>query len=76
MDKWLRLHAANVRGLGSIPGQGTRSHTLQLRVHVPQLKIPHAAANMEDPVCAAAKSRHRRIVKKISKMIRPSKIKE
>ena len=26
--------------LGSIPGQGTRSHMLQPRVHLPQLKIP------------------------------------
>ena len=32
----LRLHAPNVGGLGSIPGQGTRSHT-------PQLRSPHAA---------------------------------
>ena len=39
--QWLRLHAANAGGLGSIPGQGTRSHMLQLRVHMPQLKIPH-----------------------------------
>ena len=28
------------RSLGSIPGQETRSHTLQLRVCVEQLKIP------------------------------------
>ena len=27
----LRLHAPNARGPGSIPGQGTRSHMLQLR---------------------------------------------
>ena len=33
---WLRLHAPNVRGPGLIPGQGTRSHMLQLRVHMPQ----------------------------------------
>lgn len=26
-----------------IPGQGRRFHTLQIRVHMPQLKIPHAA---------------------------------
>ena len=30
--QWLRLCATNAGGLGSIPGQGTRSHTLQLRV--------------------------------------------
>ena len=29
--------------LGSIPGQGTRSHMLQLRVHMPQPKILSAA---------------------------------
>ena len=28
MVQWLRLHAANARGTGSIPGQGTRSHVL------------------------------------------------
>ena len=31
MVQWLRLHASNAGGLGSIPGQGTRSHMLQLR---------------------------------------------
>ncbi|TEA36880.1 hypothetical protein DBR06_SOUSAS32310013, partial [Sousa chinensis] len=40
--QWLRLHAPNAGGLGSIPGQGTRSHMSQLRVRMPQLKIPHA----------------------------------
>ena len=29
---WLRLRAPNAGGLGSIPGQGTRSHMLQLRM--------------------------------------------
>ena len=33
---------------GSISGQGTRSHMLQLRVHMPQLKISHATMNTED----------------------------
>ena len=40
--QWLRLHAPNARGMGSIPGQGTRSHMPPLRVHMPQLKILHA----------------------------------
>ena len=40
----LRLHAPNVGGLGSISGQGTRSH-------MPQLKILHAATKMENPAC-------------------------
>ena len=37
--QWLRLHAPNAGGLGSIPGQGTRSCMLHLRVLIPQLKI-------------------------------------
>ena len=41
---WLGLQAPNAEGPSSIPDQGTRSH-------VPQLKIPHAAMKMEDPVC-------------------------
>ena len=41
--QWLRLHAPNAGGWGSIPGQGTRSHMLQLRVCILQLKIPSAA---------------------------------
>ena len=32
--------APNVGGPGSIPGQGTRPHMPQLRVCMPQLKIP------------------------------------
>ena len=35
--QWLRLSTPNARGLGSIPGQGTRSRVLQL-------KNPHATA--------------------------------
>ena len=42
--KWLRLSLPNAGRLGSIPGQGTRSHTLQL-------KISHASTKMEDPLC-------------------------
>ena len=40
--QWLRLHAPHAEGLGSIPGQRTRSHMPQLRAHMPQLKILHA----------------------------------
>ena len=29
--QWLRVRTPNAGGLGSIPGQGTRSHMLQLR---------------------------------------------
>ena len=31
MVQWLRLRAPDAGGLGSIPGQGTRSHMPQLR---------------------------------------------
>ena len=48
---WVRLHAPNAGGPGSIPCRGTRSHmhatTKSLhaatRVHMPQLQIPRAA---------------------------------
>ena len=55
--QWLRLHAPNAGGMGSIPGQGTRSHMLPLRVHMPQLKILHATT----------KTRYRQINKYFSK---------
>ena len=35
--QWLKLHSPNAGGPGSIPGQGIRSHT-------PQLRILHFAA--------------------------------
>ena len=38
MVLWLRLCASNAGGPGSIPGQGTISHILQLRVHMLQLR--------------------------------------
>ena len=34
------------QGPGLIPGQGTRSHMLQLRVHTPQLKILRATSKI------------------------------
>ena len=34
--QWLRLWTPNAVGLGSIPGQGTRSHMPYLRGHMPQ----------------------------------------
>ena len=34
-----------------MPGQGTRSHMLQLRVRMLQLEIPHAATKTEDTAC-------------------------
>ena len=32
MAQWLRLPTPNAGGLGSIPGQGTRSYILQLKI--------------------------------------------
>ena len=51
MVQWLRLYASNAGGPGSIPGQGTKSHMLQLRVSMVQLKIPRVTTKMEDPTC-------------------------
>ena len=45
--QWLRRHAPSAGGLGSIPGQGGRSHTPQLRVCMPQLKISLAASKAQ-----------------------------
>ena len=47
--QWLRLLSPSAGGLGSILGQGTRSYRPQLRVHLPQQKILHAATKIEDP---------------------------
>ena len=38
MVQWLRLCIPNAGDPGSIPGQGTRSHMLQLRVPMLQLR--------------------------------------
>ena len=40
--QWLRLHTPNAGGPGSNPGQGTRSHMLQLE---------DPACRNKDPVC-------------------------
>ena len=42
-----RLGVPNAVDLGSIPGEGTRSYTLQLSVHMLQLKILHATAKTQ-----------------------------
>ena len=55
--QWLRLCAPSAGGLGSIPGQGTRSHMPQLRIRMPQLKILHVTTKrsrtpqLKDPAC-------------------------
>ncbi|TEA31394.1 hypothetical protein DBR06_SOUSAS710187 [Sousa chinensis] len=53
--QWIRLHAPNAGGLGSIPGLGTRSQIaccncmLQLRVRMPQLRS--SCATTKEPMC-------------------------
>ena len=44
--QWLRLQATSAGGLGLISGWGARYYMLQLRIHMPQLKIPHATMKM------------------------------
>ena len=44
MVQRLRLCTRSAGGPSSIPGQGIRSHMLQLRVLMPQLKIPCTTA--------------------------------
>lgn len=42
--EWLRLYASYAGALGLIPGQGTASHMLQL-------KISRAAIKIKNPLC-------------------------
>ena len=49
--QWLRFHVPSAGSPGSIPGQGTRSHMPQLRVHTLQLKILHIPMKIEDATC-------------------------
>ena len=51
--EWLRFWAPNAGDLSLIPGQGTRSHMPQLRVHILQGKI----------LCATTKTQHSQINK-------------
>ena len=49
--QWLRLHIGedctlSARSQGAIPGQGTRSQLLKLRVHMLQLKILRATVKI------------------------------
>ena len=46
------IPGSSVEDPGLTPSQGTRSHMLQLRVHMLQLKILHAAKKIEDPICS------------------------
>ena len=46
MVQWLRLRAHNAGGLGSIPGQGTRSRMLQLEDPAGHNEDPHVATKI------------------------------
>ena len=67
MVQRLRLHTPNAGGPGLIPGQGTRSCMPQLRAHMPQLKILHAATAAMKISRAATKTRRSQINKWILK---------
>ncbi|TEA42613.1 hypothetical protein DBR06_SOUSAS1610110, partial [Sousa chinensis] len=47
--QWLGLQAPNAGGTGSIPDQGTRSHTHAATESLPQLRSPQAAT--KEPAC-------------------------
>ena len=49
MVQWLRPHTPGRGGPGLIPGQGTRSHMPQLRVHMLQLNILPGAMKIQEP---------------------------
>ena len=45
--QWLRFRAPNVGGQGLVPGGGVRSHMLQLRVCMQQLKVACVATKTQ-----------------------------
>ena len=63
--QWLKLSASNARGLGLIPGQGTRSHMQQLRVCLSQLKNLRLQQQILKILSVAIKTRHSQINKYI-----------
>ena len=40
--QWLRLHAPTAGAQGSIPGWGTKSHKLQLKIQYAETKTQHS----------------------------------
>ena len=54
MVQWLKLCSPNAGGLGSIPGQGTRSHMPKMGVRKLQLKeILGATRWIKDEMCCS-----------------------
>ena len=48
--QWLRLHASNDGGPSLIPGQGTRSYMLQLKIQLATTKMEEPMYCNQDPV--------------------------
>lgn len=44
-------HAPSAEGLGSTLVGELDQTCSQLRVHIPQLKVPHTTTKVEDPTC-------------------------
>ena len=64
MVQWLRLCAPNAGGPGLIPGQGPRSHTRQVRVHMPQGRLSVLSATIKiKSLHGATKTQHSQINK-------------
>ena len=72
MVQWLRLCAPDAGGLGSIPGQGNRSHMLQLRVCMGQEfagargslrpgRVPEPESRPQRGACCPAKKKKKRV---------------
>ena len=60
-----KTHASNAGGLSSIPGQGTRSHMIQLRVRILQLKILSAETKRSHISPATTRSEFPRAVTRL-----------
>ena len=62
--QWLRLQAANAGGLGSIPGQETRSHRPQLKILRAASKTRCSQINIKTEyiLCSNAKTQATRLI--------------
>ena len=50
LSDWTELNWTDAGGLGSIPGQGTWSYMLQLKISDAASKDPHPATKIKDPM--------------------------
>ena len=65
MVQWLRFSTPKAGALGLTPGQGTKFHTLQLRVCLPQLERSPVPQQRSKIPCATAKTQHTQLDKSI-----------